>query len=196
MISAPETNGATPLLRLCLSEKRLEIFAEAIGALPSLYMLDTLVTALLTLLLHLHRSSSSTNTNHISSIMQIRDAATLPTFPPPPTLLTLSARKKKRTLSTWSRSVFSRPQEQRDLEANITTDTQTAIITETGTGTEEHDWTFQPLVNTDDDSLPAATRAVIRTLYWGFQVFVWVLGVGVNLIAAGVAGLGREGRRA
>ena len=56
---------------------------------------------------------------------------------------------------------------------------------------KEHDFTFQPLVRADDEALPASTRALLRALYWGFQVLVWVLGIGVNLLAAGVAGVGR-----
>ena len=200
VISAPETNGTTPLLNLSLATRTLTINPGPVTALPSLYTLDTLVAALLTLLLHLHRSSST----HLPSLTQTRNAHPIaPTFPPPPTLLTLASRPKrsrKRTLSTWSRSVFSRRQEP-DLEARHPDPVETTLVTQTGnpnpnpkTATEteaKHDWTFQPLVDTDDENLPAAARAVVGTLYWGFQVFVWAVGVLVNLLAAGVAGVGR-----
>lgn len=211
-IAAPETNGATPLLALDLPSKTLTIHSGPITALPSLYTLDTLVTALLTLLLHLHRSSSA------PAATVARDTKiTPPSFPTPPTLLTLASRptrSKKRTLSTWSKSVFSSFQRNNsqnqnqdvDLEAGPRTGDSTLTDTEMVIQTKnertkmeregEHDWSFQPLVNADDESLPAATRAVLRTLYWGFQVFVWVLGVGINLIAAGIVGMGRLVKRA
>lgn len=43
----------------------------------------------------------------------------------------------------------------------------------------------------NDKSLPAPTRAVLRVVYWFFGVLVWLLGVCVGVIAAGVVGVGR-----
>lgn len=211
-IAAPETNGATPLLALDLPSKTLTIHSGPITALPSLYTLDTLITALLTLLLHLHRSSA------FPAAKVARDTTiTPPSFPPPPTLLTLASRptrSRKRTLSTWSKSVFSSSQRNNpkiqnqdiDLEAGPRTGYSTIADAEMVMQTKheraeteregQHDWSFQPLVNADDENLPGATRAMLRTLYWCFQVFVWVLGVGVNLIAAGIVGMGKLVKKA
>ena len=195
VISAPETNGATPLLSLSLTTRTLTIHTGPVKALPSLYTLDTLITTLLTLLLHLHRLSAASN---LPTTTAQDPAVVAPTFPPPPTLLTLANRPKRRTLSTWSKSVFSRDRraatdiEAQTQHAEAKAEEEVTIVQQSS----EHDWTFQPLVNADDQTLPAATRGVLRTLYWAFQVFVWVLGVGVNLVAAGVVGLGRLVKKA
>ena len=54
---------------------------------------------------------------------------------------------------------------------------------------------FEPAFAADDARLPAATRAALRVLYWAFAGLVWVLGVGVNVVAAGVVGVGVVVRR-
>lgn len=47
------------------------------------------------------------------------------------------------------------------------------------------------IFSTDDESLPKTTRAVLKLLYWAFEVLFWFLGVVVHLIAAGVVGVGK-----
>jgi hypothetical protein len=44
---------------------------------------------------------------------------------------------------------------------------------------------------TDDESLPKATRAVLKLLYWIFEVVFWMLGVIVHVLAASVVGAGK-----
>lgn len=189
VVYAPETDSATPMLELALSTRILTIHTTPIIALPSLYTLDTLITALLTLLLHLHRSSS------IPSFAQPHNDITPPSFPPPPNVLSSSSRtahKKKRTLSTWTKSVFTpstsyMPQdEERGLvrsEPNGNVSSQAKAL--------ESGWGFKPMIDSEDEKLPKATRAALRGLYWGFEVTVWILGVLVNLIAAGIVGTGK-----
>lgn len=41
-----------------------------------------------------------------------------------------------------------------------------------------------------DPELGAGTKAVLRMVYWGFGVVVWILGVFVGVIAALVVALG------
>ena len=47
------------------------------------------------------------------------------------------------------------------------------------------------LFSADDESLPKTTRAVLRFLYWAFEVLFWFLGVVVQVLAAGVVGAGK-----
>lgn len=84
IISAPETN--TPLLTLDLQTLALKLHTQAITALPSLYILDTLVTALLTLLLHLHRSCATPRAvQPATSAQNVQETGnTALYFPPPP----------------------------------------------------------------------------------------------------------------
>lgn len=54
--------------------------------------------------------------------------------------------------------------------------------------------THQPpkqIFSTDDESLPKTTRAVLKLLYWAFEVFFWLMGVVVHLLAAGIVGAGK-----
>ncbi|KAL2057558.1 hypothetical protein ABVK25_001942 [Lepraria finkii] len=77
-IYAPETHE--PLLELSIQTLNLTIHASTITALPSLYILDSLMTSLLTLLLHLHRSCATPTVTQPATFEQT------PMFPPPPTL--------------------------------------------------------------------------------------------------------------
>ena len=195
VVSAPETDASTPLLTLALPSRTLTIHAIAITALPSLYTLDTLLSALLGLLLHLHRSSSITALPSTQ-----RPDAIASSFPPPPTLLSLSARparNKKRTLSTWSKSIFSpspaqHPNNSQDEEAGLE---ETPTVARVLSKDLESDWGYKPMIDAEAESLPAATRAVLRALYWSFEVLIWILGLFVNLMAAGVVGAGKVVKR-
>ena len=54
---------------------------------------------------------------------------------------------------------------------------------------------FQTFETEDEIKLPAATRGVLKALYWGYGVLVWVLGVGFRMCVKVVVGLGRCGGR-
>lgn len=45
--------------------------------------------------------------------------------------------------------------------------------------------------STDDESLPSATRAVLKLLYWVFELVFWIMNVLVQVLAAGVVGAGK-----
>ncbi|KAL8828446.1 MAG: hypothetical protein Q9191_002585 [Dirinaria sp. TL-2023a] len=189
VIYAPETDSATPVLELALSTRTLTIHTTPIIALPSLYTLDTVITALLMFLLHLHRSSST------SSVTQPQNDIILPSFPPPPSVLSTSSRmvhKKKCTLSTWTKSVFSASTGHlpRDEESGLVRSEPNGVMP-SQTKALESEWGFKPMIDPDDEKLPTATRTALRGLYWTFEVIVWILGVFVNLIAAGIVGTGR-----
>ena len=47
------------------------------------------------------------------------------------------------------------------------------------------------LFSTEDESLPKMTRAVLKLLYWIFEGVFWVMGVLVQVLAAGVVGAGK-----
>jgi len=191
VISAPETDASTPLLTLALPSRTLTIYTTAITAMPSLYTLDTLLSALLALLLHLHRSSS------IPTLPSAQKADVIaPSFPPPPTLLSSTARPAPttgRTLSTWCRSTFSSPTARlpKHLQDEETGDTMIVTAARTASKNTGSGWIYKPMIDAEDKSLPAATRGVLRTLYWSFEVWVWVLGLFVNLLAVGVVGAGK-----
>ena len=87
LISAPETS--TPWLTLDLQALTLKLHTHAITALPSLYILDTLVTALLNLLLHLHRSCATPRAKQSATFTYEEAAPEAQAtnalyFPPPP----------------------------------------------------------------------------------------------------------------
>lgn len=191
VISAPETDASAPLLTLALPSRTLTVHTTAITAMPSLYTLDTLLSALLALLLHLHRSSS---TPTLPSTQKAD--VTAPSFPPPPTVLSSSARPartKGRTLSTWCKSAFSsptvhRPPPQQDEEA---AGAMTVTATHAAVKETERAWTYKPMIDAEDEGLPAVTRGILRTLYWSFEVWIWVMGLFINILAAGVVGAGK-----
>lgn len=47
------------------------------------------------------------------------------------------------------------------------------------------------IFSTEDESLPKATRALLKLLYWIFEVVFWIMGVMVHVLAAGVVGAGK-----
>lgn len=55
-------------------------------------------------------------------------------------------------------------------------------------------WRHQPPKQTfsiNDESLSKTTRAVLKLLYWIFDAIFWVMGLLVQLLAAGVVGAGK-----
>lgn len=47
------------------------------------------------------------------------------------------------------------------------------------------------MFSTVDESLPKTTRAVLKLLYWAFELLFWLMGVVVKLLAAGVVAAGK-----
>ena len=198
-IQAPETQ--TALLTLSLSNLTLTLHTRAITALPSLYILDTLMTTLLTLLLHLHRSCA------IPSSRAIASAPTTPMFPPPPTLAHKDSRtslRSQRQRSTSRLSVFRPAKSLKSVksarslhsasayEQDIELQSLPPISASRGMEVEEgKHQPPKPIFSTDDESLPKSTRAVLKMLYWIFEVVFWIMGVMVQILAAGVVGAGK-----
>lgn len=195
-IFAPETN--TPLLTLSLQSLALTIHTPAIKALPSLYILDTLLSTLLALLLHLHRSCATSTPS--SPPVSVSASAQKPLFPPPPTHASNSPRSSLKTKRSTSR--FSIFRSAKSIKSNRSLHSAAAC--------EQEDIELQYLpphpgpefvgkktrvpkqiFSTDDESLPKTTRAVLKLLYWAFEVLFWFLGVVVQLLAAGVVGAGK-----
>ena len=50
---------------------------------------------------------------------------------------------------------------------------------------------LKPIFSTEDESLPKTTRAVLKLLYWVFEVIFWFMNVIVQLLAAVVVGAGK-----
>lgn len=196
-ISAPETN--TPLLTLSLQSLTLTVHRPAITALPSLYILDTLISTLLALLLHLHRSCATPSPSHPASSSS--SSPHHPLFPPPPTLAHTSPRsslRNKRSTSRFSvfrsttksikstRSLHSASAYEQDVELQYLPPHQGPPTT----AGRKHPPPKQAF-SAEDESLPRTTRAVLKLLYWAFEVLFWFMGVLVQLLAAGVVGAGK-----
>jgi len=194
-IFAPETH--TPLLTLSLQNLTLILHTSAITALPSLYILDTVMTTLLTLLLHLHRSCATPSTQATQS------APTTSMFPPPPTHAHKDSNSSLRNqrhrstsrLSTFrstksvksARSLHSASAYEQDIELQSLPAAPVTGEVAVG-GRHQHP---KQIFSTDDESLPKATRAVLKLLYWVFEVVFWIMGVVVHVLAAGVVGAGK-----
>ncbi|KAL8916187.1 MAG: hypothetical protein Q9172_006406 [Xanthocarpia lactea] len=191
-------NSTVPVLELCFETLALDIHIDAIKSYSSLYLLDTLPSATLILLLHLHRSRSSSP--------QLRPTSpapsALPFFEPPPTApSSLKAKAKKaRPLTSWSKSFFTRPQSQstEKRKSSNDDDLESATITvqdspnSSLTGKRPHPPTHKlQMIDPADEKLPRTTRAVLKVLYWGFECLIWGLSVLVNFLAICVVGLAR-----
>lgn len=185
-ILAPDKDNATPLLALSLPSLTLTLDTAPITALPSLYTLDTLLSALLTLLLHLHRSSPPSE-----DILP-----TTPFYPPPPTTLShpsLRLNRSKTKSSTKPRAFPSIFPSKSSKSTTLALYNSPPTTTDTDT-TDSNTITFHPLIPPTDPTLTPAQRTVLRMLYWSFGLLVWIQGVVVNLLAAGVAGVAGVGR--
>ncbi|KAL8688468.1 MAG: hypothetical protein Q9218_005630 [Villophora microphyllina] len=193
-------NSTNPVVELSFESLHVQIHVETITSFSSLYLLDTLLSATLVLLLHLHRSRSSTS----PSLRPTSPASALPFFEPPPTIPSplRPKTKKDRRLTSWSKSFFTRPASQstdkKQRHSVNNNDEESATITIQGspdpsmTAKLPHPptSTFQ-IVDPADERLPRTTRAVLRVLYWGFECLFWALGVLVNILAMCVVGLGK-----
>lgn len=201
-IFAPETG--TPLVELEMRTLSLQIHTNPIRALPSLYLLDTLVIALLTLLLHLHRLCANPSIRH--SPPQPEESSIY--FPPPPPSLHSNASKRdlrrQRAESRHStfRSIRS-VKSSRSLTSTVAADGNDKDIElgnldpQTGHAKEEEGFKIEKkkapkgIIDCDDPGLPKGTRAALRFLYWIFQVVYWIMGALFQLFALAVVGLGK-----
>lgn len=201
-IFAPETR--TPLLVLSLPLLTLTVHSAAITALPSLYILDTLMISLLTLLLHLHRSCGNP-----SSYQQPPISPSIPSFPPPPPSLhssasrqnlrrpraasRLSAFRSTRSIKS-TRSLHSAYDVDRDLEMadlSAPSDPMTTGRNVKGEKAMGKQWPPTQIFATDDPALGRTTRMALKLLYWIFEIIFWILGVMVQVMAAGIVGAGK-----
>ncbi|KAI4272457.1 MAG: hypothetical protein L6R38_006592 [Xanthoria sp. 2 TBL-2021] len=194
-------NSPLPALELSFETLALDIHMEIMRSYSSLYLIDTLLSTALVLLLHFHRTRSSSPSLRPTSPAP----SALPFFEPPPTTPSpLKAKPKKvRPLTSWSKSFFTRQKsesqstEKRKLSRDD--DQESATITVQGspdlssvTAKLPHPPTHKfQIVDPADDKLPRTTRAVLRVLYWGFECLIWALGVLVNLLAMCVVGLAK-----
>ncbi|MCJ1396936.1 hypothetical protein MMC11_000128 [Xylographa trunciseda] len=185
------TPGAPPLLTLSLATDTLSIHTPALTAPDALYVLDTLLASLLTLLLHLHRTAALPSSHSHPAMPS--PALTLSFAPPPTSALPSRKATRSRTpkLQTTPRSVSApfesfilSPSQTLDLEKGMT------IAPELHKSTGVDLSRFQSY-DLDDPKLNAGTRAVLRLLYWAFGVVVWLLGVGLGILAATVVAVGK-----
>ena len=202
-ITDPNSTEPQPILTFSITTRVLTIHTAPLAPLPSLYILDTLLSTLLTLLLHLHRTTSL-----LSSPTAAPSYAF--TFDPPPKLAPApsSSSRKQRTKSRLSLNPFraARGTLNTASTTHLTSPTPTSsplpytnkealalAAEDSNVSSDSPPWalppTFRP-VNVDDPGLPAGTRAVLKLLYWVFGALVWGMGVFVGLVAAAVVGLG------
>lgn len=208
-----------PVLILSFSSLTVMLHTHLLAQLPSLYILDTLLSTLLILLLHVHRTSPS------PSPLVAATSAISPSYPPPPALISPSSpqakpleRPQKRPWSVLSllkesgKKSRSRPKTKRNTDdeesvpgglfpvpTSASPNTATATNPSTVKGKSGKlkipnlpmpTSTFETLDPTDE-KLPRTTRAVLKLLSWAFGLLVWALGVGFRVLAAVVVGLGK-----
>ncbi|KAL9127760.1 MAG: hypothetical protein Q9217_003418 [Psora testacea] len=202
---APETE--MPLLSLSMQDLTLTLRTAAIRALPSLYILDTLITALLTLLLHLHRSCADPSTPYAVKQQQEQQddiESTLYFPPPPPSLHSKASKRDLRRQRTQSRfptfrsprsvkstkSLVSSYDADRDIELGKL-ESNTGHAVDNAVGGKSKQQRPKGVFDANDPSLPKGTRAVLKFLYWIFEVVYWILGVMVQILVAIVVGIGK-----
>ncbi len=184
------------IITLCFKTLTLTLNTHLISHLPSLYILDTLLTTILILLLHIHRLSPSTSPLSRSS------PTPSPSFPPPPSLNPPSPATTTPQTRRWTLPRFKRAKSKStyavsaDLES-ASTRTPKKQKTHPPTGAT-YPISLPPppsaaleIVDPKDESLPRTTRAILKLLYWAFSVVVWALGLAVQILAAVVVGLGK-----
>ncbi|MCJ1476025.1 hypothetical protein MMC13_004689 [Lambiella insularis] len=189
---ASNTPGAPVLLSLSLETNTLIIHTQAITAPDALYVLDTLLAATLTLLLHLHRTTVS------APLPIIPSPAPTFHFAPPPTTAFPTFKTKSKSLRSKPRSTSSRAHTPSHtlFESQILSPSQTLDVEKGMTiAPELHHSTGVDLsrfqaYDLHDPELSTATRGALRVLYWLFGCMVWMLGVCVGVLAAGIVAVG------
>ncbi|KAL9100370.1 MAG: hypothetical protein Q9163_004240 [Psora crenata] len=202
IVFAPETE--MPLLSLSMQTLALTLYTPAITALPSLYVLDTLMTGLLTLLLHIHRCCADPSVRHTAQ-QQTDDTESTLYFPPPPPSLHSNASKRdlRKQKSQSRQAAFRSPRSvksTRSLRSTYDADRDVELgsldpVTGRGApnavGGKAKQKPPKGLFAVDDPSLPRGTRAVLKFLYWIFNAIYWVLGAIVQIFVVIVVGVGK-----
>lgn len=208
-----------PVLTLSFSSLTVTLHTQLLAQLPSLYILDTLLSTLLILLLHVHRTSPS------PSPLVAATPAISPSYPPPPPLISPSSSQakplkapQKRPWSALSllkvpgKKSRSRSETKRDTDdeesalgglfpvpTSVSPNTASATNPSTVKGKSVKLKTPNlptptstcDIVDPTDEKLPRTTRAVLKLLSWAFGLLVWALGFGFRVLAAVVVGLGK-----
>ncbi|KAG8525849.1 uncharacterized protein KY384_000609 [Bacidia gigantensis] len=198
-IFAPETN--TPLLELEMSALALKIHVETIKSLPSLYILDTLVTSMLTLLLHLHRLCADPSNRHSPQQAHRPEDDPLYFPPPPPSLHSTASRRDLRRQRADSRHSAFRSvrsvKSSRSLASGYEKDIELGVLDPETARMSKDELKLQKkkapkgVIDVDDPALPKGTRAALRFMYWVFEVVYWILGALVQFVALGVVAMGK-----
>lgn len=210
----PPIQAPTPILTLCFEDLIITIDTRLLSQIPSLYLLDTLLATLLTILLHIHRTSTS------PSPLKVVTPIPSPSYSPPPslhpnssphsrqseqptpagpwTLLSLIGFKKPKIGLPFARkkkearddeSVLEHPSPTHPASTKSTRKVKCGKYQFPGhpTTTKESFEILEP----PDQKLPRTTRAVLKLLYWAFAATVWAVGVGFRVLCACVVALGR-----
>lgn len=209
----PPIQAPTPILTLSFEDLIITIDIRLLSQMPSLYLLDTLLATLLTILLHIHRTCTSPSPLKVTTPIPSTSFPPLslhlnssPHFhqskPPTPagpwTLLTLIGFKKPKTSSFFTRKKSEARDEESVLEHPSPThpaSTKSSRKLKSGkyhlpshpTAPKDAFEIFEP----PDEKLPRTTRAVLKLLYWMFAATVWAVGVGFRVLYAFVVALGR-----
>ena len=175
-ILSPYESDKSSLISLELATKQLTITSDSIG-LPSIYIMDTLLSAMLCLLLHLQLTTLILEP-HFSMPPSEPDASLA--FEPPPTSPFRDSPTQKRSNKESSRTWLSlRSRHVNDIETQerLWTDTQLDL---------SHFYPF----TLEDQSLSHGTRVCLKLLYWCFEALVWIGGSFVGILAAGIVSMG------
>ena len=177
-ILSPYESDKSILLALDLVTTHLEINSQSIAGLPSVYAMDTLISAMLCLLIRLHRSTSLLECHF--PYLPHRPAASIKFDPPPRSSLfspPLSGDIKGHKSKAWTRL---RARKASDLELQEKTWTNAQLDL-------SH---FYPFAS-EDESLSQGTRMCLKLLYWCFEALVWTMGsFFVRILAAGIVSIG------
>ena len=206
----PASPTQEPLLTFSLSTKALTIHTTEITKHNSLYFLDSLLAAVLVLVLHLQRHNSLlTPTTPSLSLSPTLNFAPPPTLASAPASRTARSKSKPKpkskskkltsiSLPRWKSSSKSSATLPRYADDNDDALDKDLAIEETKpkpTSTSQYstldlDLSQFQTFDVKDPNLPRGTRMALRVLYWFLGALVWALGLFISVLAAGVVGLG------
>ena len=176
-ITSPYESDKSLLVAINLATKRLEISSGLIAELPSVYAVDTLVSASLCLLLHLQRSKSFLEPYFLD--LPPRPAASIAFEPPPSSAFNDSSTRKQREQQNSTTWLSIRAKHTPDVEVmeKVWTDSQLDLSR------------FYPFA-AEDQRLSQGTRLCLKLLYLCFEALVWITGSFVGIVAAGIVKIG------
>lgn len=207
-----------PVFALSFDSLSVTIHTRLLSNLSSLYMLDTLLATLLTILLHLHRTSPS------PSPLEIATPSPSPSYPLPPSLTSLSAQhhgqpaalNKANPWALFSLGFLKKSKSRAKKRTEIhdeesaparswqlpSSSSSSSVSPKPATRNQSKSEKFKlpkppppeitfELLEPPEEKLPRMTRTVLKLLYWAFSVTVWALGVGFRVLAATVVGMGK-----